>query len=74
MVECLKQGRISGAILIYGASGDMPAQRGEQSLAGERLWNGSKRHKFAAIAQPRAISSASVLNCQMCHAGRRMLE
>ena len=40
MVECLKQDRISGAILIYGASGDMPAHRGEQSLAGERLWHG----------------------------------
>ena len=52
----------------------MPAHRGEQSLAGERLWHGSMRHKFVSIAQPRAISSVSVLNCQMCHAGRRMLE
>ena len=36
--------------------------RREQSLAGARLWHGSMREKFAAIAQPRAISSASVLN------------
>ena len=56
MVECLKQGRISGAILIYGASGDMPAHRGEQSLAGERLWHGSMRHKFVAIAQPPVLA------------------
>ena len=35
--------------------------QGEQSLAGERLWHGSMREKFVTIAQPRAISSASVL-------------
>ena len=52
----------------------MPAAmvcRGEQSLAGERLWHGSMRDKFVAIAQPRAISSAKSLDvlCRWVHVG-----
>ena len=36
---------------------------GRQSLAGERLWHGSMRDKFVAIAQPDPVLALKIVRC-----------
>ena len=53
MAECFKTGPCTWGYIMVPQVICLPMVcRGDQSLAGERLWHGSMREKFVAIAQP----------------------